>query len=100
MLKVGYKLGAKKVQVFTDSKLFANQFGGSYEARYNKICAYLDIVRSLVYKFTSITIICAPRNDVQHRNFLAYLVATIKFDTPRMIVVEFQQELSIEMPIE
>lgn len=46
-------LGDKKIQLFTDSKLFTNKFGGKYKVRDNKMGFYLN-VRSLVHKFTTI----------------------------------------------
>lgn len=55
-----------KVQLYTDSKLMASQFGGLYRVRNDRMTAYLDIIRQLAKQFTAITIILKQGNDNRH----------------------------------
>lgn len=60
----------------------------------------MDVVRSWAYRFTAITITQKPRNNVQYVDTLAYFVAAIKADSPRMIAIKFHPKSSIEISIE
>lgn len=43
-LKATKVLGAKHIRLLTDSKLLASQFKGLYEARYERMVSYLDVL--------------------------------------------------------
>ncbi len=53
-LKTARKLGACHLQVFCDSQLMANQISGEYQARDERMSAYLIAARSLLAEFESI----------------------------------------------
>ncbi|KAF5181844.1 hypothetical protein FRX31_028569, partial [Thalictrum thalictroides] len=91
---------AKKVRLLTDSRLVASQFGGTFEARDGRMAAYLDLIHRVARKFDSISIIQRPRSDVRHADALAYLSAAVEVESSRTILVEFQRNPSIDLPIQ
>lgn len=76
-----------KIKLFTDSKLMARHIGGLYQAKNNKMSAYLGIVKHNAKQFKSTTIVLKLRLDVMHTNILAYLVAALEDDLPRHISI-------------
>lgn len=76
-------MGVSRIQLFTNSKLMASQFEGLYQVKDDRMSAYWDIIKNLAKQFTSIAISLKPRNDFQHADALAYLVATLEDDSPR-----------------
>ncbi|KAF5199776.1 hypothetical protein FRX31_010637 [Thalictrum thalictroides] len=94
------QLGAKKVRLLTDSRLVASQFGDTFEARDGRIAAYIDLIHRVAHKFDSISIIQRPRSDVRHADALAYLSAAVEVESSRTILVEFQRNPSIDLPIQ
>lgn len=46
-LKEAKRMGATKIQLFTNYKIMATQFGGLYQAKNNRMSAYLDVIRNL-----------------------------------------------------
>ena len=50
-LKTARKLGASHLQVFCDSQLMANQVSGEYQAKDERMSAYLTAARSLLAEF-------------------------------------------------
>lgn len=89
-LRIALEIGVEKVELFTDLKLLSSQSRGTYNAKDERMGAYLDIVRSLAHRFTSLIITQKPRNDIRHADALAYLAAAMKVDSPRSITVELQ----------
>lgn len=61
----------------------ASQFKGLYQAKIDRMSAYLDIVRSFTKQFVSVTTSLKPRNDIWYADVLVYLVVTSKDDSPR-----------------
>ena len=97
-LKTALSLGATKVDLYTDSKLLASQFSGAYQARESRMASYLGLVKELARKFESISITQKPRNDIRHADSLAYIAAALDDPNPRSIIVETQEDRSIELP--
>lgn len=79
-LKVAHNMRDQRKQLFTYSKLLSMQFGGIFEDENERMRAYLNTIRSLTRRFTSIEITQKPENDVRYTNSLAYLAAAIKVD--------------------
>ena len=50
-LKTTKKLEASHLQVFCESQLMANQISGEYQARDERMSAYLTVARSLLAEF-------------------------------------------------
>lgn len=57
-------LQTKKVDLYTYSKLLANQFSGSYQTKEDMMATYLKVVRQLVAKFYSISITQKPKYNI------------------------------------
>jgi hypothetical protein len=55
-LKTADRLGANHLKVFCDSQLVANQISGEYQARDERMAAYLTVARSLLSKFDSVQV--------------------------------------------
>ena len=53
-LKTAERLGACHLQVFCDSQLVANQISREYQARNERMSAYLSAIQFLLAKFKSI----------------------------------------------
>ncbi|KAF5199700.1 Rvt_3 domain-containing protein, partial [Thalictrum thalictroides] len=98
-LKSASNLGAKCIQLFTDSKLIASQFGGTYEARDERMAAYLELIHLAARAFDKISISQRPRNDIRHADALAYLSSAIKMDSSRTIIVDYQKDPNINVPV-
>ncbi|KAF5195764.1 hypothetical protein FRX31_014651, partial [Thalictrum thalictroides] len=89
-----------KVCHFTDSRFVASQFGVTFEAKDDQMAAYLDLIHREAHKFDSISIIQRSCNDVRHADVLAYLSAAVEVESSRTILVEFQRNTSINLPIQ
>ena len=56
-LKIAFDLGARNVEVYSDSQLVVNQVQGSFEARDSRMKEYLKVAKQIMAKFsmTSVT---------------------------------------------
>ena len=52
-LRTAKKLGANHLQIFCDSQLVANQISGEYQARDDRMSAYVTVARTLLFEFDS-----------------------------------------------
>ena len=50
-LRLAIGVGGQNLQAHCDSQLVANQYSGDYDAKDNRMEAYLDLVRDLSSKF-------------------------------------------------
>jgi ribonuclease HI len=87
-LQTARKLGANHLQVFCDSQLVANQISGEYQARDERMVAYLTLARSLLAKFESIHVAQIGREHNSHADILAKLAMALKSDIQRTICIE------------
>ena len=94
------ELGATKVKLYTDSKLVANQFGGQFEAKDDRMKAYLDTFHKWAAKFAVIEVIHLPRAEVRHADSLAYLAAAIESKDERFVQIFVQEKPCIDIPID
>ena len=78
-LKTADKLGANHLQVFCDSQLVANQISGKYQARDERIAAYLTVARSLLSKFDSVQVAQIGREHNSHADILAKLATVLEW---------------------
>ena len=60
-LRLVEDLGAREVQIFTDSQLVASQVQESYQAKNNSLIEYLNLVREYMKKFDRAEISHVPR---------------------------------------
>uniref|UniRef100_A0A2N9ENC7 Uncharacterized protein n=1 Tax=Fagus sylvatica TaxID=28930 RepID=A0A2N9ENC7_FAGSY len=69
-------LSACHLQVFCDSQLVTNQVSGEYQARDERMSAYLATVRLLLEKFESVHVAQIGREHNSHADVLAKLATT------------------------
>ncbi|XP_062103959.1 uncharacterized protein LOC133815088 [Humulus lupulus] len=84
-------MGVKKIVVFSDSQLVVNQMQGSYQARDNKMTAYLNKTKELQSVFDEFTINQVPRRENSHADALANLGSSIQTTDPKTIPVIYLQ---------
>ena len=82
------KLGASHLQVFCDSQLVANQISGEYQARGERMSAYLTVARSLQAEFESIHVAQNSREHNSHADILAKLATALESDIQRTVCIE------------
>ena len=87
-LRVVLDLGAKEVEVYSDSRLVVNQVQGSFEAKDPQMMEYLQLVKQTMDRFLSIRAIWVARGQNQHTNSLATLASSSTKEIPRLIKVE------------
>ena len=78
-LKTADKLGANHLQVFCDSQLVANQISGKYQARDERMAAYLTVARSLLSKFDSVQVAQIGREHNSYADILAKLATVLEW---------------------
>ena len=84
-------LGIRKIAVFSDSQLVVNQMQGSYQARDNKMTAYLNKTKELQSAFDECAISQVPRGENSHADALANLGSSIQTTNPKTIPVVYLQ---------
>ena len=77
-LKSAKRLGADRLQVFCDSQLVANQISGEYQARDERMLAYLLAVRSLLSKFEFTQVEQIGREHNSYADILAKLATALE----------------------
>ena len=95
-LKTAEKLGASHLQVFCDSQLVANQISEEYQARDERMAAYLTIAQSLLSKFDSIQVAQIGREYNSHADILSKLATTLETDKQRTICIETLDQPSFQ----
>ena len=87
-LKTAERLGACHLQVFCDSQLVANQISREYQARDERMSAYLAVVRFLLANFESIHVTQIGREHNSHADILAKLATVLESDIQRTVCIE------------
>ena len=75
-LRVVSDLGAKEVEIYSDSLLIVNQVQGSFEAKDPWMMEYLQLVKQTVGHFQKVRVIQVARGQNRHANSLAILVSS------------------------
>ena len=81
-LRAVSRLGARDVEVYSDSRLIVNQVHGSFEARDPRMKAYLDLVKQVIGSFRTVKVIQVARAQNRHADSLATLASPIAKDIP------------------
>ncbi|KAF5202209.1 Gypsy retrotransposon integrase-like protein [Thalictrum thalictroides] len=63
------------------------------------MAAYLELIHLAARAFDKISISQRPRNDIRHADALAYLSSAIEMDSSRTIIVDYQKDPSINVPV-
>ncbi|XP_071740206.1 uncharacterized protein [Rutidosis leptorrhynchoides] len=74
-VRLDKETGVKKLQVYIDSQLVANQINGIFDAHDEGMQAYLDLARSLINEFDDFQISQIPRCQNKQADVLSKLVA-------------------------
>jgi len=97
-LRLAKGLGARQIKAFCDSQLVVSQFSGEFEAKNERMRAYLSLVHELSSQFHQFALVKIPRNDNSAADALAALASSANPDLRRTIPVESIAKPSIEPP--
>ncbi|XP_075669634.1 uncharacterized protein LOC142639317 [Castanea sativa] len=98
-LKAVLGLGAKEVEVYSDSRLVVNQVQGSFEAKDSRIMEYLRLVKQTMDRFLNVRVVQVARGQNRHADFLAILASSLTKEVPRLIKVELVAESRVNARI-
>ncbi|KAF8102784.1 hypothetical protein N665_0194s0001 [Sinapis alba] len=91
-------VGAKRLQVFCDSQLVASQYSGDYEAKNERMDAYLGVTKSLAAEFDHFELIKVPREENCFADALAALGSSQRNQVRRKIPIHTVERPSITLP--
>ena len=94
-LKTAFDLGARNMEVYSDSRLVVNQVQGSFEAQDSRMKEYLKVTKQIMEKFNTTSVTQVARGKNRHADSLATLVSTMTEDIPWQIKIELIGESSI-----
>ncbi|KAL0771446.1 hypothetical protein Bca101_036597 [Brassica carinata] len=97
--RLAHGLKIRNIHVYCDSQLVASQYSGEYEARDERMDAYLKLVRKLAQKFDYFALTRIPRSGNVQADALAALASSSDPGLKRVIPVEFIEHPSIGPPI-
>ncbi|KAF8109085.1 hypothetical protein N665_0103s0039 [Sinapis alba] len=92
-------VGAKRLQAFCDSQLVASQYSGDYEAKNERMDAYLGIVRNLAAEFDHFELTKVPRKDNCFADALAALGSNQQDQVRRTIPIHTVENPSMTLPL-
>uniref|UniRef100_A0A2N9EUX0 Uncharacterized protein n=1 Tax=Fagus sylvatica TaxID=28930 RepID=A0A2N9EUX0_FAGSY len=95
-LRTANKLGANHLQIFCDSQLVANQISGEYQARDDRMSAYLTVARTLLAEFDSTHVAQIGREHNSHTDILAKLATALESDIQRTVCIETLDQPSFQ----
>ena len=94
-LKTALDLGARDVEVYSDSLLVVNQVQGNFEARDSQMKEYLKVAKQIMAKFSTTSVTQVARGKNRYVDSLAMLASAMMEDIPQQIKVELIAESSI-----
>ena len=98
-LRLAQGLKIRNIHAYCDSQLVANQFSGEYEARDERMNAYLKVVQDLAHDFQQFAITRIPRSENVQADAFAALASSSDPGLKRIIPVEFIEHPSIGPPV-
>ncbi|XP_031270933.1 uncharacterized protein LOC116129327 [Pistacia vera] len=90
-LNLAREIGAKRLEVKSDSQLVVNQLQGTYQARDSKMTSYLSMVKELQAQFEEFSIVQIPRAENYHADALANLGSALPCYSQSSIPLLFMQ---------
>ena len=99
-LKTAFDLGARNVEVYSDSRLVVNQVQGNFKARDSRMKEYLKVTKQIMAKFSTTSVTQVARGKNRHADSLATLALAMTKDIPRQIKVELIGEPSIRAAVD
>ena len=97
-LRLARSIGAREISAFSDSQLVMSQFHGEYEAKNERMEAYLAILQEIAQQFDKFELTKIPRGDNTLADALAALASTSNPAIRRAIPVEGIEKPSIDLP--
>ncbi|WZZ78339.1 hypothetical protein YC2023_098911 [Brassica napus] len=98
-LRLAHGLKIRNIHAYCDSQLVASQYSVKYEARDERMDAYLKLVQNLAQEFDCFSLTRIPRSENFQADALAALASSSDPGLERVIPVEFIEHPSIEPPI-
>nr|XP_023905133.1 uncharacterized protein LOC112016905 [Quercus suber] len=96
-LRAASSLGAREVELYSDSRLVVNQVQGSFEARDPRMKACLEQARLVMADFNMVKVFHIARTQNRHVDSLATLASSVTKEIPRQIKVELILEPSVRV---
>ena len=96
-LRAVLHLGAKDVEIYSDSRLVVYQIMGSFETRDSRMKAYLSAAKQIIGQFGTVKVAQVGRAQNRHADSLATLASSATEDTPRLVKIELIREPSISV---
>ena len=84
------------LQIFCDSQLVANQISGEYQARDDRMSAYVTVARTLLFEFDSTHVAQIGRVCNSHADILAKLAMALESDIQRTVCIETLDQPSFQ----
>ncbi|XP_018511626.2 uncharacterized protein Mb2253c-like [Brassica rapa] len=97
-LSLAHQLGAKNIQVYSDSQLIINQVQGEYQAKDDSMIQYLAVAQRLTSKFKSCKLTQIPREQNSQADALANVESALQTQTQMSIPVLVLQSLATLEP--
>ncbi|XP_013617538.1 PREDICTED: uncharacterized protein LOC106324061 [Brassica oleracea var. oleracea] len=98
-LRLAHGLKICNIHAYCDSQLVANQYSGEYEARDERMDAYLKLIQDLSRDFNHFALTRIPRSENTQVDALAALASSSDSGLRRVIPVEFIEHPSIGPPV-
>ena len=95
-LRTAKKLGANHLQIYCDSQLVANQISGEYQAKDDRMLAYVTVARTLLSEFESTQVAQIGREHNSHADVLAKLATALETDVQRTVCIEILDQPSFQ----
>ena len=90
-------MGARDVEIYSDSRLVVYQVQSSFEAWDSQMKAYLQAIKRIISKFCTVKVAQVGRAQNKHADSLTTLASSMIEEVPRLIKVELIREPSISM---
>ncbi|XP_072056355.1 uncharacterized protein [Arachis hypogaea] len=98
-LTLATEVGAKRLEVCSDSQVITSQVNGSYQAKDPLLQKYLEKVKSLSQKFDEVTIQHVPRERNTRADLLSKLASTKPGEGNRSLIQGMTREPAITLHI-
>ncbi|CAL2266052.1 unnamed protein product [Prunus armeniaca] len=98
-LRLAKEMGARQIQIFSDSQLVVHQVNQDFTAKDVSMTAYLQHTRHLLATFNAYLINQVPRSENSHADALARLASAIKQGLGRNIHMEILDQPSTQAPL-
>ena len=98
LLRLAEDIGARDIQVFSDSQLVASQVLGEYQTKSDNLIEYLNLVKEKLKNFDRTEIKHVPREQNTRADILSKLASTSKKGGNKSVIQETLARPSIENP--